>query len=378
MGNQQVGIEYLNQGNTEEYLKENVKHGVKIMKKNTELPHPTRRSLKLHFISPHRRGSLFSPEHKEKERSLSSNYYTRGIEKIVSEIRNHSNGSAKKKKKLYKLTLSKEKQPSTESLVSTTVQENEEEALSLSFIDDVPFNQQNDINNNNHFTQPIKPNNLRFSYFTKLVATQNWNIFEQNSSPFETKIIFDWDDLFQSSLFLAANQLYQPNASLSLKDSEKFVKVEFNILRLLTTAIEKGKTYIITNSNKEWINYSINKFYPSLEKIKDKISIASAKEHYENIYKGDPKMWKFSLFKNIVMKEYNKNNVYNILYFGDMNLDRKKAKKDYANIYMKNIRIIPTETLEMLNKQLDLICKEFTKIYALTNNITMKIDKKVL
>ena len=89
-------------------------------------------------------------------------------------------------------------------------------------------------------------------------------------------------------------------------------------------------------------------------------------------------MWKFSLFKNIVMKEYNKNNVYNILYFGDMNLDRKKAKKDYANIYMKNIRIIPTETLEMLNKQLDLICKEFTKIYALTNNITMKIDKKLL
>ena len=115
-----------------------------------------------------------------------------------------------------------------------------------------------------------------------------------------------------------------------------------------------------------------------MEKIKDKISIASAKEHYENIYKGDPKMWKFSLFKNIVMKEYNKNNVYNILYFGDMNLDRKKAKKDYANIYMKNIRIIPTETLEMLNKQLDLICKEFTKIYALTNNITMKIDKKLL
>ena len=102
MGNQQVGIEYLNQGNTEEYLKENVKHGVKIMKKNTELPHPTRRSLKLHFISPHRRGSLFSPEHKEKERSLSSNYYTRGIEKIVSEIRNHSYGSAKKKKRSAK------------------------------------------------------------------------------------------------------------------------------------------------------------------------------------------------------------------------------------------------------------------------------------
>ena len=91
-------------------------------------------------------------------------------EKIVSEIRNHSYGSAKKKKKLYKLTLSKEKQPSTESLVSTTVQENEEEALSLSFIDDVPFNQQNDINNNNHFTQPIKPNNLRKVLYWEAVS----------------------------------------------------------------------------------------------------------------------------------------------------------------------------------------------------------------
>lgn len=376
MGNQQTGIEYLTKGNTEEYIKENVKHGVKIMKKQSESSQPGRRSLKLHVLSPHRKVSLFSTENKERERSLSINYYTKGNEKIVSEIRNRSYGNEKKKKELYKLT-PKEKKPSTESLVSTTVQENEEEVISLSFIDDVPFNQQN-TNNNIHSNQSIKPNNLRFSYFTKLVATKNWNIFEQNSSPFETKIIFDWDDLFQSSVFLASNQLYQANTSLSLKDSEKFVKIEFNILRLLTTAIEKGKIYIITNSNKEWINFSINKFYPSLEKIKNKITIISGKEHYENIYKGDPKMWKFSSFKNIVMKEYNKNIVYNILYFGDMNLDSKKAKKDYDNIYLKNIRIIAAESLEMLNKQLELICKEFTKIYALTNNITMKIDKKLL
>ena len=368
MGNQQAV-------NTDIIIKEKVKHGSTVMKRHSASSASSNGSINLKTISQNRKSSLFSSNSNDAPKRSSSleTQITPTVDKI-NIARRKSSYEKKKKKNLYLLTL--EKQSSAESLGSTTVQDYEDDdVFSLSFVDDVQFSPTKEPSNNNNTSMRL--NNLRFSYFTKLVTSNKWNIFEENSSPFITKIIFDWDDLFQSSYFLTENQLYCKSTKMSLKDSEKFVKVEFNILRLLTMAIEKGETYIVTNSEKEWIYYSIEHFYPSLAKLKDKVKIISAKEEFEKQFMGEPKKWKFIAFKNIIMKGYNSNNVYNVMYFGDINFD-KKMKTNCGNVFLKNIKVIPTETLELVNKQLGLICKEFVKIHSMTKNISMKIDKRLL
>ena len=371
MGNQQIGNQYINSKNNDIQLKENLRHGSLVMKRNSVSSFNG--SINIKNTKTIKKRSLFNNTNNDsinKKRSASLDMYTthQTIKNIFYQKDNKDE------------PLLIERQPSSESLGLTQVQDNQkenEDTFTISFVDDVQMASPTKDPIEIMQQKEKQATNIRFSYFAKLVTSNNWNIFNQSSSPFITKVIFDWDDLFQSSYFLTAKQLYCKETKLSLKDSEQFAKVEFNILRLVSLSIKKGETYIITNSNIDWINYSIQHFYPSLIKLKDKVRIISAKEEYEKFYKGEPKKWKFNAFRKILLQNFDKNNVYNVIYFGDINID-KNLKGINNNVYLKNIKVIPTETLEVLTKQLVLICKEFERIHAMTNNITMKIDKKLL
>lgn len=374
MGNQQTATQYINQKNNDILIKENLRHGSLVMKRNSTSSFNG--SINIKNTKTIKKRSLF-------HNSIDSNNITKRSSSLDMYIRNTieqddlsiTNISYEKENKYSQFV---ERQPSCESLgITQDNTKDNEDSFTISFVDDVQMASPSKDPVEIMYQKEKHATNIRFSYFTKLVTSNSWNIFNQSSSPFITKIIFDWDDLFQSSYFLTSRQLYCKDTVLSLKDSEQFVKVEFNILRLVSLAIKKGETYIITNSNIDWIYYSIQHFYPSLIKLKDKVKIISAKEEYEKYFKGEPKKWKFNAFKKILLQNFDKNNVYNIMYFGDINID-KNIKGINNNVYLKNIKVISTETLEVLTKQLVLICKEFERILGMTNNITMKIDKKLL
>ena len=231
-------------------------------------------------------------------------------------------------------------------------------------------------------------NDIRFSYFTKLITHNPGNrcitTTLQNKS-FITKTFIDFDAVFFNMQYIINSKLHKPGTEFTLLQTEQFAKIEFNLLRLLTLALEKGEVVILTNSSLNWVDYSIEKFYPSLLKFKHRVAITSCKSEYERKYPKEPKLWKVkSLLQNLHMTSMNDVTTFkiiNCLYFGNLSLNDSDLKLNTHHNVDYVLKMVKTNTsvhLEHLNKQLLLIIKEYMKIYSITSSTTIKIESKVV
>jgi FMN phosphatase YigB (HAD superfamily) len=129
-------------------------------------------------------------------------------------------------------------------------------------------------------------------------------------------IIFDWDDTLLPTSFLTPGGVFDENIKLREIDNEKLLNLERAVLKLLTEAVEKGNVYIITNAGNGWVEYSANRFYPSIMPILEKIKIISARGQYEKMFPGNSRQWKIEAFLNL-LKNVNMKLVTNIICIGD-------------------------------------------------------------
>ena len=226
-----------------------------------------------------------------------------------------------------------------------------------------------------------KANEIRCSYFTKLITHNPDNNYTTSNKTFITKTFFDFDTVFFNMQYIINFKLHKPKAKFTLQQIEQFAKIEFNLLRLLTLCLEKGEVIIFTNSSLTWVDYSIEKFYPSLMKLKHKIQIVNCKSEYEHKYPKEPKLWKIkSLIRNLCMtsmKDVTTFKIINCLYFGNLSLNDSDLKyKTHHNVdyVLKMIKTNTSINLDHLNKQLLLIIKEYMQIQSIPNSTTIKIE----
>ena len=59
--------------------------------------------------------------------------------------------------------------------------------------------------------------------------------------------------------------------------------LEYSARKILELSVANEKTYIITNAGEGWVQYSAEKFMPSLLPILEKINIISARAKYEHL-----------------------------------------------------------------------------------------------
>ena len=262
------------------------------------------------------------------------------------------------------------------------------------FINSKSFSNENkDNNNNNNINESQSTlsittydyelnfyrneNDIRHSYFSKLVSTQIWT---PNMKPKQNNslIIFDWDDTLLPTSFLTPSGIYDENMKISFIESEKISKLEEAILKLLTEAVEKGNVYIITNAGNGWVEYSANRFYPRIMPILEKIKIISARGLYEKIHPGNSRQWKIEAFLNL-KKYINMKLVTNIICIGDslfeMEAGRILASK-FDKAYIKTIKFRETPNLDELLKQLKLVYIQFGTIYSSIKNLTIRVERK--
>ena len=220
-------------------------------------------------------------------------------------------------------------------------------------------------------------NDIRQSYLAKLVSTQIWT---PNMKPKQHNsiIIFDWDDTLLPTSFLTPGGIFDENLKISLIESEKISKLEQVILKLLSEAVEKGNVYIITNAGSGWVEYSANRFYPSIMPVLEKIKIISARGLYEKIYPGNSRQWKIEAFLNL-KKHVNMKLVTNIICIGDslfeMEAGRILASK-FSEAFIKTIKFREAPQLDELLKQLRLVCVQFGTIYSSIKNLTIRVERK--
>ena len=220
-------------------------------------------------------------------------------------------------------------------------------------------------------------NDIRQSYFTKLISSQVWT---PNMKPkkHNSIIIFDWDDTLLPTSFLTKDGVTYEDLKISKFDEDTLMKLDQIVLKILTEAVEKGNVYIITNAGKGWLEYSASMFYPSVVPILKKIKIISARDEYEKMYPGDSRQWKIEAFLNL-QKNLNLKLVTNIICLGDslyeMEAGRILASR-FTEAFIKTVKFKEAPNLDELLKQLKVVSSQFGIIYSRIKNLTIRVEKK--
>ena len=218
---------------------------------------------------------------------------------------------------------------------------------------------------------------IRKSYISKLICKKVW-VPSQKEKTHNSLIIFDWDDTLLCTSFLTPGGVFNENIQLSEIDRGKIRTLEFSVLRLLKIAIEKGDVYIITNAGPGWVEFSAEKFYPSIKTILEKITIISARGEYESKYPGDSRKWKIQTFLNI-QKSLNVQLVTNIICLGDSFIEMEAGRilaSKFSQAFIKTVKFRENPKPEELNKQLIVVANQFNDIYSTVKNLTIRVEKR--
>lgn len=218
---------------------------------------------------------------------------------------------------------------------------------------------------------------MRQSYIAKLICKKVW-VPSHKEKTHNSIIIFDWDDTLLCTTFISPNGVFNENMKLTEKEQEKVAKLEGCVFNLLSVALEKGDVYIITNAGLGWVEYSTERFYPSVMPLLTKIKIVSARGEYESQYPGDSRMWKIQAFLK-TRKNFNSSLVTNIICLGDsvfeMEAGHTLATK-FTEAVFKTVKFRECPKPEELQKQLTLVAKQFNSIYVSPKNLSIRVERK--
>ncbi len=224
---------------------------------------------------------------------------------------------------------------------------------------------------------PRSADTIRKMYYSKLIHKKFWNPSRTKKKQ-NTLIIFDWDDTLLPTTFLTPGGEYNDKMVLCHSESEQFKLIEKAVYKILTTALEKGETYIITNAAPGWVEYTSNKYYPTIVRVLQNIKILSARGGYEKLYPRDYRQWKIQTFLEM-KKEFESNLITNILCMGDSMIEMEAGhllSSKFSKAYIKTIKFRESPKLKVLYKQLCMIIEKFNDIYLTLKSLAISIDKK--
>ena len=115
--------------------------------------------------------------------------------------------------------------------------------------------------------------------------------------------------------------------------------MEISAKKILELSVANGKTYIITNAGEGWVQYSAEKFMPSLVPILQKINIISARAKYEHLT-ADYAKWKLHAFLE-AQRDLEDAEIKNIIALGDNQLEIDAAHhlaQKYQQALIKTVK----------------------------------------
>lgn len=217
---------------------------------------------------------------------------------------------------------------------------------------------------------------LQKSYISKLINNKIWSTNQDKTH--NSLIIFDWDDTLMFTSYLTPNGLFEDNIVIPVKDVEKVKLLEKYAYQLLSMAVERGETYIITNAAPGWVEYSCKRFYPLVFPLLEKVKILSARGLYERKFPTNAKQWKIQTFLDI-HQHYDSNLLTNIICLGDSVIEMEAGillASKFNNAYIKTIKFRENPKPEELIKQLSLVIDQFDAICMSIKNLTIRVEKK--
>ena len=147
---------------------------------------------------------------------------------------------------------------------------------------------------------------------------------------------------------------------------------------MLEVAVQYGKVYIITNAGEGWVEFSAERFMPSVVPILSKISIISARSRYQKLYPNDSFQWKLNTFLE-TGSEFTDGNIKNLIAIGDSMHEIEAAQhlaNTFNNALIKTIKFKELTKPNELVKQLNLLINKFEEIVNSSRSVSIKLEKK--
>ena len=221
----------------------------------------------------------------------------------------------------------------------------------------------------------INSEKIRNQYYSKLILNNIWEMEKKNHN---TIFIFDWDDTILATNYISPNGYVNCNYTFKPHDYIIFKDLDKAAYQLLTLAIEKGKTFIVTNAMSGWVETSAKIFLPEVSTLLDKLTIISARRSFENYFPGNSRQWKIETF-NKIQKCFKPNLVTNLICIGDSIIEMEAAhiiSKKFENMHLKTIKFIEKPKPEEVIKELKLIIKNFDLIFSSVKGLTIQVLEK--
>ena len=187
-------------------------------------------------------------------------------------------------------------------------------------------------------------------------------------NPFNTILIFDWDDTLFPTSWLQSNEIRQGNitkdVAIQLEDLDNIC------IQFLKHAQNLGRIVIVTNSINDWVKISSKLFMTRVHDFISEIDVISARSKFRNL---PIKECKVQTFKELIDDD-----ILNILSFGDTSNDRDAlflATKDQTGIYSKSVKFLQTPTIDELKTQLILLTDSIDKLWENNKNLDLVFAK---
>ena len=237
--------------------------------------------------------------------------------------------------------------------------------------------QKNETENNILLETNHLNNNKTLNSMEKLFSNINWEI-DKKKNLFNSIIIYDWDNTLLNTSIISKYGLYSEMKKYPINDLIQISLSEILIYELFEKSFKKGDTYIITNSEKGWVEYSCKKFYPNFYPLLSKLTIISSRK-YKKIHPKNYFMWKIETLDNFINDyNYDSDLPTNIISigdsFGDINAS-KRLKNQFKTCFIKTIKFIEYPKIIDLQKELVLLINKFDYLISKCKNWNIKVEK---
>lgn len=182
----------------------------------------------------------------------------------------------------------------------------------------------------------------------------------------ETLTIFDYDDTFLPSTYLASLGLRVDDAAALPRElAEELAGLEAQVVKILKTSLRFGGVKIVTNAEEGWIELSGSRFMPVLTKFladTPAIKLVSARTQFEVDYPDNPSSWKIAAFTSEVDHCYPGKGDLNVLVLGDSLSERDAAhalSSRMPSSCVKSVKLVERPTISQLLRQITLLQNTF-------------------
>lgn len=180
-----------------------------------------------------------------------------------------------------------------------------------------------------------------------------------------TLTLYDWDDTFLPSTYLASQGVrVEVDEKLPKKLADDLAELEDIVIKILEEALRYGIVKVITNAEEGWVELSGNRFMPRLTRfIRDhEIKIVSARSIYEADIPGSPAGWKTAAFMAEVHESFPDIAQINVLVLGD-SLSEREAAHALAHLLptacIKSVKLVEHPDVTQLQRQIALLHGSF-------------------